>query len=71
MRTMHNKTEPSPRLHSERFYFVLGEGWYFRSREGVKGPHVSRAMAEYSLETLKEIFPDRRQVVYPEDPQTT
>jgi len=38
---------------SDRFFFVMGQGWYFHAREGIKGPFTMRREAERALDVLK------------------
>ncbi len=52
------------RFRSERFFHVLGEGWYFEAREGLFGPHETRVMASEALTRLIARFPHTR----PESP---
>ena len=48
------------RFRSERFFHVLGEGWYFEAREGLFGPHESRKIALKALTRLIERCPRKR-----------
>ena len=48
-------------LKRDRFYRVLGQGWYVRTREGLVGPYSYRALAERHLELVKHVFKDKRQ----------
>ena len=40
------------RFRSERFFHILGEGWYFEAREGMFGPHETKVMAGEALKKL-------------------
>ena len=44
----------------DRFYRVLGKGWYVRTREGLVGPYPYKGLAERHLELVKQVFKDRR-----------
>lgn len=48
-------------LKRDRFYRVLGEGWYVRTREGLVGPYPYRGLAERHLDLVKQVFKDKRQ----------
>ncbi len=48
------------RFRSERFFHILGEGWYFEAREGMFGPHETRAIARDALKKLIARFPRKR-----------
>ncbi len=48
------------RFRSERFFHILGEGWYFEAREGMFGPHETRVMAREALTKLIARFPHKR-----------
>ena len=50
-------------LKRDRFYRVLGQGWYVRTREGLVGPYPYRSLAERHLELVKHVFKDKRQPV--------
>lgn len=36
----------------DRFYFVKGQGWYYYSREGIKGPFADKESAVANLSNL-------------------
>ena len=48
------------RFRTERFFHVLGEGWFFEAREGMFGPYQTKAIAANSLSRLVERFPQKR-----------
>ena len=48
------------RFRSERFFHILGDGWYFEAREGMFGPHETRVMALEALTKLIARFPQKR-----------
>jgi len=53
------------RFRSERFFHVLGEGWFFEAREGMFGPYGTRPRAKEALSRLIARFPRKR----PEKPR--
>ena len=48
------------RFQSDRFFHVLGDGWYFEAREGMFGPYDVKAKAQLALRRLIERFPQKR-----------
>lgn len=47
-------------FRSERFFHVLGEGWFFEAREGMFGPYETRVKAHEALSRLITRFPQKR-----------
>ena len=48
------------RFRTERFFHILGEGWFFEAREGMFGPYDVKAKAQLALRRLIERFPQKR-----------
>lgn len=40
------------RVNTERYFHVMGEGWFVLTREGVNGPHVDRNKAKLVVKKL-------------------
>ena len=40
------------RVNTERYFHVMGEGWFVFTREGVNGPHVDRSKAKLVVKKL-------------------
>ena len=40
------------RVNTERYFHVMGQGWYVWTREGVDGPHVERHKATIVVKQL-------------------
>ena len=48
------------RFRTERFFHILGEGWFFEAREGMFGPYETRLIADKALSRLIARFPQKR-----------
>jgi hypothetical protein len=44
------------RFTLNRFYYMMGKGWFVEAREGLQGPFLKRADAETHLEVVKKEF---------------
>jgi len=55
-------------FRSDRFFNVVGEGWYVETRIGIKGPFLTKHLAERFLELLKQRTKWRREQVWPDSP---
>ena len=40
------------RVNTERYFHVMGQGWYVLTREGVDGPYVERSEATLVIKQL-------------------
>jgi len=40
------------RLNTDRFFHVMGQGWYALSREGINGPYLSKELAQEFIHDL-------------------
>ena len=58
---------PSPRagkehrVNTERYFHVMGQGWFVLTREGIDGPHVDRNKAQLVVKRLVDpdsVIPD-------------
>lgn len=48
------------RINTERYFYVMSQGWYLHTRDGVEGPYNTREDAEQHLSGLtsdKSEFP--------------
>ncbi len=41
------------RLNTDRYFHVMGQGWYVITREGINGPYLTKELAR---EFLKELI---------------
>ena len=62
------RTGKEHRVNTERYFHVMGQGWYVLTREGVDGPHVDRNRAKLVVNQL--IDPDSVPVENSEDEDT-
>ena len=46
-----SRTSATDRSNQDRYFHVMGQGWYVLTREGIRGPKVTR---ERATEFLKE-----------------
>jgi len=46
------RTGKEHRVNTERYFHVMGQGWYVLTREGVDGPHVDRIKARLVVNQL-------------------
>jgi len=44
----------STRRNEQRFIHITRQGWYLRTREGLKGPFENRSNAQIFLESILE-----------------
>ncbi len=56
------------RVNTDRYFHVMGQGWYVLTREGVDGPHVDRNRAKLVVSQL--IDPDSMTVENSKDVET-
>ena len=42
---MSRKGSKAARISNNRYFFVMGEGWYVLTREGVNGPYTEKIKA--------------------------
>lgn len=47
-------TKLNTRCNEQRFIHISRQGWYLRTREGLKGPFDNRSNAQIFLESLLE-----------------
>jgi hypothetical protein len=52
------------RFRKDRFFHIMGQGWYVETREGTKGSFSSRQIAERYLDILKGTLPEKRVVIW-------
>ena len=57
-------------FRSDRFFNVVGQGWYVETRIGIKGPFLNKHLAERFLELLKQRTRWRREQIWPDSPTT-
>jgi hypothetical protein len=46
MANMSKRTGKQDRISANRYFFVMGEGWYVHTREGESGPYPEKDKAE-------------------------
>ncbi len=56
------------RVNTDRYFHVMGQGWYVLTREGVDGPHIDRNRAKLVVSQL--IDPDSMLVENSKDVET-
>lgn len=49
---MYESNEAYQRTSTERYFYVMYEGWYLKAREGQQGPFLSRKNADRYLGML-------------------
>lgn len=61
----HNIDPPTPRAgeefrtNTDRFFHVMGQGWFVLTREGTSGPYLTRELAnEFVQDLVKSTIPD-------------
>ena len=42
------------RVNTERYFHVMGQGWYVFTREGVGGPYIERNQAIIKIKQLED-----------------
>ena len=47
-----SRTGKQHRVNTERYFHVMGQGWYVFTREGVGGPYVERNEAKIVISQL-------------------
>lgn len=40
------------RSNSDRYFHVMGQGWYILTREGVNGPYITKELAQEFIQDL-------------------
>ncbi|MDH5446024.1 MAG: hypothetical protein OEY52_10730 [Gammaproteobacteria bacterium] len=49
------------RMNTDRFFHVMGQGWYVLTREGTSGPYLTKELArEFILELVKSMVPEEK-----------
>ena len=47
------------RSNTDRYFHVMGQGWYVLAREGVNGPYITKELAqEFVQELIRSMVPD-------------
>ena len=50
------------RTNTDRFFHVMGQGWYVLTREGTSGPYLTRELAnEFVQDLVNNTLPESRQ----------
>lgn len=49
---MSRRGSKETRISTNRYFFVMGEGWYVLTREGVSGPYTEKNKAIDFVETV-------------------
>lgn len=59
---MHSSKTPKRtlRFNTDRFFHVMGEGWFFEAREGINGPFGDKESALATLTAMIEQSPRPR-----------
>ncbi len=52
METSSSRSGKEHRVNTERYFHVMGQGWFVLTREGVNGPHVDRNKAKLVVKKL-------------------
>ncbi|MDH5407021.1 MAG: hypothetical protein OEZ33_11380 [Gammaproteobacteria bacterium] len=47
-----NRTSAEDRSNQDRYFHVMGQGWYVLTREGIRGPNLTREQANQQLNEL-------------------
>lgn len=49
------------RTNTDRFFHVMGQGWYVLTREGTNGPYLTRELAnEFVQDLVRSTIPDEQ-----------
>lgn len=46
------RTTANDRSNQDRYFHVMGQGWYVLTREGIRGPNITREQAGQQLKEL-------------------
>ena len=47
------------RTNTDRFFHVMGQGWYILTREGTSGPYLTKELAtEFVQDLVKSMVPE-------------
>lgn len=52
MKTSSSRAGKEHRVNTERYFHVMGQGWFVLTREGIRGPYVERDEAQLFVKTL-------------------
>lgn len=49
------------RSNADRYFHVMGQGWYVLSREGITGPYLTKELAqEFVNDLIRSMVPDEK-----------
>jgi len=58
------------RSNTDRYFHVMGQGWYVLSREGLSGPYLTKELAsEFVEDLIGSMIPEEKRELWRYNPQ--